>query len=219
MEEIIRSAKEEKKFELYAYCFMTNHVHLFMKEAEPGDITKIMHKILTKYVGWFNFKYDRVGSLIGNRYKSEPIEEDAYYLQLVRYIHHNPLKAKITELVEQYRWSSYNGYLNGVSDLIDIDFMLSLLCEDKDKAKELFVEFHNDLSYIDFTISDGKKLTDEQLKRKASRLLGETSLNKLYLLPKPERDAFIRALRQNGFTIGQLERLTGISRGIITRAK
>ena len=51
MREIISSVKEEKHFALYAYCFMTNHVHLFIKEAEQGDITKIMHKILTKYVG------------------------------------------------------------------------------------------------------------------------------------------------------------------------
>ena len=133
--------------------------------------------------------------------------------------HHNPLKANITEQAEQYRWSIYNDYLNGDSDFVDIDFMLSMLCADKNVATRLFVEFHDDSTYTDFTISDGKKPTDEQLKRKASALLGETALNKLYLLPKPERDSLISLLRQNGFTIGQLERLTGISRGIITRAK
>ncbi|MBQ6795473.1 MAG: hypothetical protein IJO83_04940, partial [Clostridia bacterium] len=93
------------------------------------------------------------------------------------------------------------------------------LNEDIDVAIELFKEFHNDLSYEDFTISDGKKLTDAQLKRKAEMLLDNVKLSEIYLYPKPERDKLLNVLRQNEFTIGQLERLTGISRGIITRAK
>ena len=219
MEEIIAEVKAEKGFELYAYCLMTNHVHLFIRELNSGDITKIMHKILTKYVGWFNFKYERSGSLIGNRYKSEPIEDDTYYLQLVRYIHHNPLKAGMVEKLEDYSWSSYGDYTNPTSSLTDVNFIFSMLNEDIDVAIELFKEFHNDLSYEDFTISDGKKLTDAQLKRKAEMLLDNVKLSEIYLYPKPERDKLLNVLRQNEFTIGQLERLTGISRGIITRAK
>ena len=176
MEEIIAEVKAEKGFELYAYCLMTNHVHLFIRELNSGDITKIMNKILTKYVGWFNFKYERSGSLIGNRYKSEPIEDDTYYLQLVRYIHHNPLKAGMVEQLEDYSWSSYGDYTNPTSSLTDVNFIFSMLNEDIDVAIELFKEFHNDLSYEDFTISDGKKLTDAQLKRKAEMLLDNSHL-------------------------------------------
>ena len=120
--------------------------------------------------------YERSGSLIGNRYKSEPIEDDTYYLQLVRYIHHNPLKAGMVEQLEDYSWSSYGDYTNPTSSLTDVNFIFSMLNEDIDVAIELFKEFHNDLSYEDFTISDGKKLTDAQLKRKAEMLLDNSHL-------------------------------------------
>ncbi len=70
---MLLKVKVEKDFELYAYCLMNNHVHMFLKEKEIGDITKIMLKLLTNYAGWYNRKYERSGSLFGNRYKNEPI--------------------------------------------------------------------------------------------------------------------------------------------------
>jgi len=72
MLDIFAKLKEKENIEIYAYCLMTNHVHIFLKEKEAGDIKKVMHKLLTTYVVWFNRKYQRSGSLIGNRYKSEP---------------------------------------------------------------------------------------------------------------------------------------------------
>ena len=65
--EIITKEKEKEKFEIYAYCLMSNHVHLFIREKTRGDIKRIMHSILTRYVMWYNYKYERSGSLIGNR--------------------------------------------------------------------------------------------------------------------------------------------------------
>ena len=75
--------------DIYAYCLMSNHVHLFLKEKCMGDISRIMHKILTHYARWYNIKYLRTGILFENRYKSEPIEDERYYLGLIRYIHQN----------------------------------------------------------------------------------------------------------------------------------
>ena len=74
-----------------------NRIHLFLRENELGDIKTIMHKLLTRYVMWYNKKYQRSGSLIGNRYKSEPIEDETYYLTLMRYIHQNPVKAGMVD--------------------------------------------------------------------------------------------------------------------------
>lgn len=85
--EIINDIKNVFEIQIYAYCLMTNHVHFFLREKESGDIKTIMHKLLTRYVMWYNRKYQRSGSLIGNRYKSEPIEDETYYLTLMRYIH------------------------------------------------------------------------------------------------------------------------------------
>ena len=63
-------------FEIYAYCFMSNHVHMVLKEKNFGDISLIMKRILTKYARWYNIKYGRSGALIANRYKSVPVEID-----------------------------------------------------------------------------------------------------------------------------------------------
>ena len=95
--QILEELKKEEEFKLHAYCFMSNHVHLLLKEKNAGDISQIMKRLLTKYVMFFNKKYQRSGALIANRYKSQPVEIDEYFLSVIRYIHQNPLKAGLTE--------------------------------------------------------------------------------------------------------------------------
>lgn len=215
---IINLTKDEYKFELYAYCLMSNHVHLFIKENVIGDIKKIMHKMLSSYVSWFNYKYERSGSLIGNRYKSEPVEDDAYYLELVKYIHENPVKAKLVNTADEYEWCSYSDYINDKPTIVDTEFMLSMLAENKETALTSFIDFHESDSSCYFSISDRFRLTDSQAKNKIKSIIGKYSINDLVNLPKQDRDNFIRLIRADGnISIRQLERLTGISRGIISR--
>ncbi len=216
--EIINDIKTGVGIQIYAYCLMTNHVHLFLREKEPGDIKTIMHKLLTRYVMWYNRKYQRSGSLIGNRYKSEPIEDETYYLTLMRYIHQNPVKAGMVDKPEEYIWSSYNDYINLKNELTDIEFGLSILSEEEDQALKEFKKFHEIMEDTDFSISNTKKLTDEQLKRRIIKITGGIRPDEIALRAKADRDYIIALLRNEGFTIGQLERVTGISRGIITRA-
>ena len=216
--EIINEIKVVYEIKIYAYCLMTNHVHLFVKEREVGDIKIIMHKILTRYVMWYNRKYQRSGSLIGNRYKSEPIEDETYYLTLMRYIHHNPLKAGMVDTPEEYIWSSYNDYINLRNEFTDIEFGLSILSNDEEKALKEFKEFHKEMGENDFSISNTKRLTDEQIKRRIIKITGGIRPEQISLRTKKERDTILAILRNEGFTIGQLERVTGISRGIVTRA-
>lgn len=214
--EIIEKIKEDEQFELYAYCLMSNHVHLFIKEQNMGDIKKIVHKMLTRYVVWYNHKYGRSGSLIGNRYKSEPIEDDRYYLSLIRYIHQNPVKAGMVCDIKEYEWSSYNDYIKSSGKLTDIEFALNMLSSNRRKAIINFKELHKMEEKIDFSISNTKRLSDEQLRRKIYTLT-KLHAHEISLKTKAERNGILKLLRQNGLTIGQLERLTGISRGIISR--
>ena len=72
LKETIAIVKTDLEFEIYAYCFMSNHVHIVLKEKNYGDISLIMKRILTKYARWYNIKYGRSGALIANRYKSVP---------------------------------------------------------------------------------------------------------------------------------------------------
>ena len=218
IKEILQKQKEKQSFEIYAYCLMSNHVHMFIKEKEIGDIVKIMHKILTSYVGWYNIKYQRSGSLIGNRYKSEPIEDDKYVFAVIRYIHQNPIKAGMVENIVDYEWSSYKEYVEKI-ELVDENFLIGILDSKKVRAKEIFVELHKETELENFQISDRKKLTDSQVKRKIIKVIKTDDVKSIAKLPKEERNKILCILRQEeNLSIGQLERVTGISRGIITRS-
>ena len=72
LKETIATVKQDLHFEIYAYCFKNNHVHIVLKVKSLGDISLIMKRILTKYARWYNIKYGRSGALIANRYKSVP---------------------------------------------------------------------------------------------------------------------------------------------------
>ena len=217
--EILEKVKIEMAFEIYAYCLMDNHVHLFIKEKELGNITKIMLKLLSNYVGWYNRKYLRSGSLIGNRYKSEAIEDEKNFFAVTRYIHQNPTKAGVVDNISDYKWSSYHDYLNDEDSITDIYFVLGILSEKNNEAKKLFMQLHNQNEPEKFTLSDSKRLTDEQVKRKINNVLKDEDVRSIGLKPKNERNEILRYLREKeGLTIGQLERVTGISRGIISRS-
>lgn len=212
--EIMQKQKDEFEFEIYAYCLMTNHVHIFIKEKRPGDIKKIMHKALTSYVVWYNRKYQRSGSLVGNRYKSEPIEDEDYYFALVRYIHQNPVRAGISLRPSEYKWSSYRDYVYGLESITDTDFTLSILSENMQQAITLFEELHWIEEPLSFTATDSKKLTPSQVKRKIEKISGIKS-EEIASLVRGERNRILMLLRESGLSIGQIERATGISRGII----
>ena len=87
--EILRECKAISKFKLFAYCLMDNHVHLLLK-AEDEDLSQIFKRIGVRYVYWYNWKYNRRGHLFQDRYRSEAVEDDSYFLTVLRYIHQNP---------------------------------------------------------------------------------------------------------------------------------
>ena len=127
MSDYILKLKKKFSFEIYAYCFMTNHVHLILKEKNIGDISLIMKNLLTKYALYFNNKYDRRGHLYESRYKSKPITSDDYLYTSICYVHQNPIKAYVAEKMEDYNWSSYNEYIKNADGLADKDYILSLV--------------------------------------------------------------------------------------------
>jgi REP element-mobilizing transposase RayT len=92
--ETLKTGKSKSGFNLYAYCLMGNHLHLLVK-VEKEDLEMIIKRIAGSYVYWYNLKYRRCGHLFQDRYKSETIEDDAYLLTVIRYIHQNPLKSCI----------------------------------------------------------------------------------------------------------------------------
>ncbi len=108
---ILGDLKKELNFDIFAYCFMVNHVHLLLREPECGLISKFMQRLECRYVRWHNIKYDRCGHLFQNRFKSEPVESVGYFKTLVRYIHNNPVKAGMCDRAGDYADSSYKYYM------------------------------------------------------------------------------------------------------------
>ena len=95
---------------IHSYVLMDNHYHLIL-ETPRGNLLKVMHGLNGGYTGYFNRKYGRSGHLFQGRYKGIIVDKDSYLIPLSRYVHLNPVRAKIVERPEQYRWSSYPGYI------------------------------------------------------------------------------------------------------------
>lgn len=106
------SAAERYGAVFHAWCLMTNHYHL-MIETPEGNLSRIMKHINNSYTNYYNIKRKRAGHLLQGRYKAILIEADAYAAELSRYIHLNPVKAKMVPSPEEYKWSSYRFYAEG----------------------------------------------------------------------------------------------------------
>jgi REP element-mobilizing transposase RayT len=98
--ESLTRQKETSGIQIYAYCLMSNHVHLLMKEGNV-DLGTVFKRIGSSYVYWHNWKYNRRGHLFQDRYRSEAVEDDGYFLTVIRYIHNNPIKAVITNTLTE----------------------------------------------------------------------------------------------------------------------
>lgn len=217
MMSIIAKAKEENDMQIYAYCLMPNHVHLFVREARTGDISLIMKTILSHYAGWYNYKYERCGHLFANRYKSIPIEDDSYFLTLARYIHQNPVKAQLSETLQGYEYSSFADYIEKGVGITDTDFLLNMLNDDPYVARKLFLDFNSsDSDSVEF--EDSLKLKDIAAKVKITNITGGMKPYEIRNLPREERNALLKKLIEE-YKIQKktLERLTGISQKTMSR--
>ncbi len=115
--------RRETSAEVLAYCLMGNHFHLAIKVG-PVALASIMQRILTSHSLIFNRRHDRTGHLFQARYKAILCRNDAYLAILIRYIHMNPVRAKLVLRPQDWRWSSFSGRQeeNGCeADLMDFD--------------------------------------------------------------------------------------------------
>jgi len=140
--EILQEAKDRFSYNIFAYCLMTNHYHLCLKTPD-GNLAQIMKYINGSYATYFNAKWKRAGHVFAYKYKSIVVEEDKYLMSLTRYIHLNPLKAKMVTMPEQYKWSSYRNYLGLRSaEWFDSDWVLRIFSErSKSEAKSRYKQF------------------------------------------------------------------------------
>ena len=103
----IQRYKKKYRFKLFAYCLMTNHIHLLVKTTQDGSISKIMQSLTVAHTRWHNFKYQRCGHVWQGRFHSPLVSEDDHMLTIMQYIEQNPLRANMVKAIVDYPWSSY----------------------------------------------------------------------------------------------------------------
>ena len=210
--QVLKDSKAISEFEIYAYCLMGNHIHLLIQETKE-PIKLIMKRIATRFVYWYNIKYQRVGHLFQDRFKSEPVEDDAYFLTVLRYIHQNPIQSGLCKKPQDYQYSSYNEFL-GLSYLVNCDFVFDMI------GKEQFIDFNNQKSFDKCLDIDDKpiiKVTDEQAQRIIEKYSKCKNVAEFQALDIKTRDKYLKKFRENGLSIRQISRLTGVSFNVVRK--
>ena len=228
----------------YAYCLMSNHVHLLIK-THHEDIGATIKHLAVVYAMYFNHKYSRAGHLFQDRFKSEPVNDMAYFVTLLRYIHQNPLKAGIVQSVSEYPWSSWGEYTGSVppalslcatnvvlkrmplSDLLELvdaplsDDVMILDIDDNprvtigDQEVRQYLLDHFQISNRGSSESNGESSLSDIAESRQRSSIAQT-LN-IQALDKEQRNQILLALLDLGAGFRQISRITGVPYGVIHR--
>lgn len=215
----LRSALNVYGLRILSYCLMGNHLHLLVHTEDIGELSGTMHFSLGKYAGYYNAKYERVGSLFASRFKSIPVIAGEYFFCVVKYIHNNPVKAGLVGGMADYRWSSYGEILEGgAKSLVDLRDLLDYYGTEMNQQREHFVDHHHIPSLIPDDLIEDYPLTEaEQVIVFTGRYDLET-LGKAKSMEQDERNRLILNLKaEAGLSNKAIERLTGISAVIIKK--
>ncbi len=125
-----------------AFCLMPNHYHILVQTPQ-GNVSRVMRHVNGVYTQRFNRRHDYDGQLFRGRFKSVLVEGDSHLLEVLRYIHRNPVRAEISESVAKYPWSSHSAYVSttGKQAWVDTEFLLSMFSETPSKARNRYRKF------------------------------------------------------------------------------
>jgi REP element-mobilizing transposase RayT len=165
---VLQETSEQWNLKIAAYCLMTNHYHLLV-QTPSGNISRCMRHINGVYTQRFNRIHGVDGQLFRGRYKAVLVEEDNYLLEVLRYIHKNPVRAGIVDNVGDFLWSSHRGYISQSEkwQWLHKDFLLAMLSPAKTECRR---------NYLDFIVQEEPEEIERfySLKKLASVLGGES---------------------------------------------
>ncbi len=164
---LMQEGLERYGHRVLAFCLLTNHAHLAVQVGNT-PLSRIIHNLSFRYTRWINWRQKRIGHLFQGRYKAIIVDADEYLLELVAYIHLNPVRANMVELPENYPWSSHLAYLGSehipwLQTEYVLDFFSTNLLHARRAYHRFIAERNTDGHQEDFY---GKGSTD-------SRLMGE----------------------------------------------
>ena len=203
----------------YAYCLMGNHFHLLIREREE-TIAQTIKRIADAYVYYYNRKYQRSGHLFKERFRSEPVNDMDYFTTLLCYIHQNPVKAGIVASVKDYAYSSWHEYSGEVfpqAQICHVEAVLRRL-PFEELSELVNTPLPEKMGIIDIDDEVVRhRLSEEQVKQLLAMYSQTSNATEFQQLGRPHQSEIINLLRKQGASIRQLERLTGLSRGLISR--
>lgn len=165
--EIIQKSCERFRHRFLAFCLMTNHIHLAVQVGEI-PLSRIMQNVSLRYTQWFNWRHKRTGHVFQGRYKAIMVDADAYALELVAYIHLNPVRARISDRPENHRWSSHRAYLGKESlSWLETGSILSQFSKNVRKSRTMFAEFVRE------RVAEGRREEFHGEKSIDSRIIGD----------------------------------------------
>ena len=224
---LLERQKAKQPFYVYAYCLMPNHVHL-LAEMRDDPISRVMHGLLTAYSQYHNRKYRQMGHLFQGRYKAILCQSDRYLAELVRYIHLNPVRAKMVARPEDYEYSGHRAYLGtDRSGLLDTEPVLRHFGAQKKRAVAHYTQFVN--AALDqqsqqhyYVSAEGRMLGDEEFLDQVKHRIGDYLGNRDKQVRKLNLKAILKAaerasgLKRSDFcTNGKSRKLVMIKEAII----
>ena len=205
----LKKYSEEQEVAVCAYCLMNNHVHLLLYDKDQ-HVSQLMKKLGVAYSRYFNAKYERIGHLFQDRFLSEAVEDEGYLLGVFRYILNNPWKAGICSAAD-YEWSSYRDY--GKKDsFVDPGVIRERIGDVSQLAGFMAVE--EEREYMEY---QGVKHDDRWAEEVIRDLFHGQSGTVLQRMDARTRNIYLKKLKSAGLSVRQMERLTGINRGVIQR--
>ncbi|MGB4547388.1 MAG: transposase [Syntrophales bacterium] len=138
---LIEEGHKRYAHRIHAFCLMPNHVHLVIEVGEI-PLSRIIQNLSQRYTSWFNRKNEKSGHVFQGRYKAILIDADSYLLELIRYVHLNPVRAGLTSLPEHYPWSSEQSYSEEVRHpWLTTDRLLSQFSDSRSHARKRYKKF------------------------------------------------------------------------------
>lgn len=212
---LVKKKLENANITILAYCIMNNHVHFLIYCEDEIYLSKYMQRLNTSYGRFYNKKNERVGYVFRDRFRSQDILDERQLYNCLRYIHNNPVKAGMVKDISEYKYSSYNEFLEE-KDIIT-DESIKILFGNNNDYKIQFKLIHNSCEDEDDFIDEDEKVQDiscfiREFEKKYNRKIEEISKDRDLL-----KIAIKDARQKTDVTIVELAEKLNISKSTVGR--
>ena len=203
-------AREGDAFLLYAYCLMGSHAHLLIREASV-PIDQAFKRIGASYARYYNAKYNQTGRLFQDRFQSEALNDNPHFLDAMRFICQNPVKAGLSKTMFSYPWLGCSGVTESGGLLYSPDVM------NEEKRRELVTFLRAPCEFEHLEVKGPGRLPDDKAAEQLARIANLPPPG-IASLEKAKRNAILRMAHDAGISIRQLARLTGLGKTVVEHA-